>query len=129
MLTNKPPSVSVKDWLISHTAKELEADEALCEQVVSWVYLKAREAAPSNNSIELSGFGKLIISPGKAKRKLIKLKGRLERCREWLAEAKTEEEIAEWTNKHATALTNYNNLKKRIEDAFGLEGYIDGLAE
>ncbi len=61
--------MSIKDWLIMQTAKDLEIDENVCDKVISWSYQKAREAAKHANSIELSGFGKLLFSPTKASRR------------------------------------------------------------
>jgi nucleoid DNA-binding protein len=66
----KPASMSTKDWLLSSVAQDLEIDEAICDKVISWSYEQAKEATKTSSSVELSGFGKLLVTAGKLNRRL-----------------------------------------------------------
>lgn len=68
----KPQTTSVKDWLISLTAKKLEIPEAVCDTLINWAYIKAKEATLTNSHVEFSGYGKIYASPSKIKRCLLK---------------------------------------------------------
>lgn len=76
---SKPVSSSLKDWLVELVAKEMQIEESLCNKVVSWAYLQAKEATRNNRIIELSGFGKIQISPHKVKKRIEKIQNVINR--------------------------------------------------
>lgn len=59
----------LKHKLITHTALELRQPEAVVEKVVTFQYRDAAKAAHVHNEIEISGFGKFLISQAKVKRR------------------------------------------------------------
>lgn len=69
-MADKPISKSLVVWLTELTAKELGIEEKRCETVISWTYRKTTEAFQDNDSIELSGFGKYVLSKTKIKRRI-----------------------------------------------------------
>jgi nucleoid DNA-binding protein len=70
---SKPVNLYLKDWLVGIISKDLEMDEELCNKVVSWAYLQAKEATKTEKIIELSGFGKIQFSKAKYNRRMAKL--------------------------------------------------------
>lgn len=62
--------MSTKDWLLSSVSEDLGIDEAICDRVISWSYEQAKEATKTVSSVELSGFGKLLVTAGKLNRRL-----------------------------------------------------------
>jgi nucleoid DNA-binding protein len=67
---DKPLSLSVKDYLIRKMAVKLLTSEKVIETVISHQFNSANAAMLNNNSIELSGFGKLHFNVKKAHKKL-----------------------------------------------------------
>jgi nucleoid DNA-binding protein len=111
----KPVSASTKDWLVELTAKELELDEAICNKVISWAYLKAKEATADKNSIELSGFGKLLVTKGKLGRKIKNMKKYINALQTIsLPAAESEEDKKEIITAIETALVKVETLKQKL---------------
>lgn len=73
----KPASISTKDWIVQEVANQLEIEEDLVNKVVSWSYLKAQKKTQEVNSVELSGFGKLLLSETKTKKRIKGLEEKL----------------------------------------------------
>lgn len=71
-MTDKPVSMSVKDWLIKKMSIELFIKEPIINAVVTHQFNSANDAFKNNNSVELSGFGKFVFNVSKANRKLEK---------------------------------------------------------
>ncbi len=61
---------NIRDFLVEKTAKELEIEESLCDQIITWTYKNTKEATLYNNTVEISGFGKLYISGKKLDKQL-----------------------------------------------------------
>lgn len=51
-----------RESIYKKVAEELKIPEEVIEKVISWSYKKANEAVKTNNEIELSGLGKLMVS-------------------------------------------------------------------
>lgn len=66
----KPNSTSTKDWILASVAKELGVDETICDRVISWSYEQLKEATKVVSSVEISGFGKLLVADKKLNRRL-----------------------------------------------------------
>lgn len=67
---DKPISMSVKDYLIRILAVKSLTSEKLIEAVINHQFQSANEALKTNNSVEISGFGKFIYAVKKARKKL-----------------------------------------------------------
>ena len=66
---DKPISLSVKDFLIRKMAVKLLTSEKTIEAVVNHQFTSANNALLKHNSLELSGFGKLLFNVKKANKK------------------------------------------------------------
>lgn len=67
---DKPISMSVKDYLIRTLAVKILTSEKTIEAVVNHQFQSANEALDLNNSVEISGFGKLFFNNKKAIKRL-----------------------------------------------------------
>jgi nucleoid DNA-binding protein len=70
---DKPISMSVKDYLVRTLAVKMMVSEKTIETVVNHQFQSANEAMDLNDSIEISGFGKLFFNRKKAGKKVEKL--------------------------------------------------------
>lgn len=70
---DKPISMSVKDFLIRTLAVKMLTSEKTIEAVVNHQFQSANEAMDTNNSLEISGFGKFYFNEKKAKKRLTEL--------------------------------------------------------
>jgi len=66
----KPANMSTKDWILASVSEDLQIEESICDRVISWSYEQAKEATKTCSSVELSGFGKLLVTAGKLNRRL-----------------------------------------------------------
>jgi nucleoid DNA-binding protein len=69
---DKPQSLSVRDYLIRKLAVSLRVHEKTIEAVVAHQFNEANVALRSNDSIEISGFGKFLFNKNKAVKKMEK---------------------------------------------------------
>lgn len=70
---DKPLSLSVKDFLIRKMAVKLLTSEKTIEAVINHQFTSANSALLKHNSLEISGFGKLLFNEKKAHKKLEKM--------------------------------------------------------
>lgn len=73
----KPPSMSVKEWIIKKMSINMVISEKVIEQVVNHQFDSANDALTSNDTLEISGFGKFLFNKKKAQlhyEKLLKIK-------------------------------------------------------
>lgn len=101
---------NIKDFLVEKTAKDLEIDEALCDLLITWTYKKTKEATLYNNTVEISGFGKLYISERKLDKQLNRMEGILRNTQLRLTASPT---IA-YEKKLATATEDLEFLKGKL---------------
>lgn len=65
--------MQVKDKLIKKVADELKFEEVVVEKVIAWSFENANKATHHHNEIEFSGFGKIMVSQYKLKRRMEKM--------------------------------------------------------
>jgi nucleoid DNA-binding protein len=70
---DKPISLSVKDYIIRKMAVKLMVSEKTIDTVISHQFSSANEALKSNNSVEISGFGKFLFNQKKANKRMEKM--------------------------------------------------------
>jgi nucleoid DNA-binding protein len=70
----KPISLSVKNFLIRKMASDMMIPERTIEAIVNHQFNSALDALLTNNSVELSGFGKFTFNKRKALKAMEKLK-------------------------------------------------------
>jgi nucleoid DNA-binding protein len=73
---DKPISMSVKDFLIRTLAVKMMVSEKTIETVVNHQFQSANEAMDLNNSIEISGFGKLFFNKKKCLKRINQLEAK-----------------------------------------------------
>jgi nucleoid DNA-binding protein len=97
---DKPVSMSVKDYLIRTLAVKMMVSEKTIEAVINHQFQSANEAMDTNNSIEISGFGKFYFNEKKAKKRLQALGNKKRVMEEFIASAETSEQ-----KKHSSRVT------------------------
>jgi nucleoid DNA-binding protein len=71
---DKPISLSVKDWIIRNLSGKMMISERIIEAVINTQFEQAYEAMKTQETLEFSGFGKLIFNKRKAFIKMEKYK-------------------------------------------------------
>ena len=127
----KPASMSTKDWLLSSVSQDLEIDEAICDKVISWSYEQAKEATKTSSSVELSGFGKLLVTSGKLNRRLQSKQSLLdyhlslpekEKNHKKIEALKEEIKYLNTKQGHGQSKAHYRGMEKRHISSSGNEG-------
>jgi nucleoid DNA-binding protein len=72
-IDNKPNSMSMKDYLIRVQSVKAMMSEKTIEAVINHQFQSASLAMRTNNSVELSGFGKFYFNTKKAIKRLVAL--------------------------------------------------------
>ncbi len=106
---DKPRSISVKDFLIRKMSVKILLPEYVLDAIISHQFQSANKAMLTNNSVELSGFGKFLFNEKKAIKKLEKyyiLKENYERI-------SSDDSLPE--HKRATANVKLKNVLSYIE--------------
>ena len=116
---DKPISMSVKDYLVRTLAVKMMISEKMIETVVNHQFQSANEAMDTNNSIEISGFGKFYFNEKKAKKRLEDLTRKKNLMFEFIASAETSEQkkrSSQVTLEKTEALINLLKSKTTYED-------------
>ena len=116
---DKPISMSVKDYLVRTLAVKMMISEKTIETVVNHQFQSANEAMDTNNSIEISGFGKFYFNEKKAQKRLTDLNRKKRLMEEFIASAETSEQkkrSSQVTLEKTEALINLLKSKTTYED-------------
>ena len=116
---DKPISMSVKDYLVRTLAVKMMISEKTIETVINHQFQSANEAMDTNNSIEISGFGKFYFNEKKAKKRLEDLTRKKNLMLEFIASAETSEQkkrSSQVTLEKTEALINLLKTKTIYED-------------
>jgi hypothetical protein len=127
---DKPISMSVKDYLVRTLAVKMMVSEKMIETVINHQFQSANEAMDTNNSIEISGFGKFYFNEKKAQKRLTDLNRKKNLMLEFIASAETSEQkkrSSQVTLEKTEALINLLKSKITYEDQ--LLSDIRGLEE
>jgi nucleoid DNA-binding protein len=127
---DKPISMSVKDYLVRTLAVKMMISEKMIETVINHQFQSANEAMDTNNSIEISGFGKFYFNEKKAKKRLEDLTRKKNLMLEFITSAETSEQkkrSSQVTLEKTEALINLLKSKITYEDQ--LLSDIRGLEE
>lgn len=65
----KPPSMSMKSFLVRKLSVRMGIDESVIEAVINHQFVSCMDAMASNDTIEISGFGKMYFNRNKAIKK------------------------------------------------------------
>lgn len=105
---DKPISMSVKDFLIRTLAVKMLTSEKTLEAVVNHQFQSANEAMDTNNSVEISGFGKFMFNGKKALTRLEKLNAKK------IALTRIIEDPATSVTKHNSSIVTLNDTDRSI---------------
>jgi nucleoid DNA-binding protein len=129
---DKPQSLSVKDFLIRTLAVKLMVPEKTIEAVVSHQFSEANIALKTNDSIEISGFGKFFFNYKKAVKKMEKMLSQKAMFEKILTFPDITEQKRHSTNvKLTNVINNINVLKPKLygpeflTDSGGMEEQVD----
>ena len=113
---NKPNTMSVKEFIIKRMAISLVVSEKVIDQVVQHQFDSANDALNTNDTVEISGFGKFFFNTKKANthyNKLLQMKQAYENT---LADPLTTEKKRHSTEQRMiTVLSDIKMLKPKIK--------------
>ena len=69
---DKPISLTMREYLVRTLAPKLLVSEKVIDTVVAYQFSEANAALADNDSVEISGFGKLLFNRKKAEQKMEK---------------------------------------------------------
>ena len=127
---DKPISMSVKDYLIRTLAVKMMVSEKTIETVVNHQFQSANQAMDTNNSVEISGFGKFYFNEKKARKRLQSLIAKKRTMEGLIANPNVSEQrkhSSQVTLEKTEALINLLTTKTTYEDQ--LLSDIRGLEE
>jgi len=114
---DKPVNLSMRDYIVRTLAVKMMVSEKVIDQVIVHQFSEANNALRDNDSIEISGFGKLFFNRKKAVKKMetmLRQKAALERQ---LVNPETTEHKRSIAHQKIASLTaNIEQLKPRIND-------------
>lgn len=116
MENNKPMSMSTKDYLLRVMSVRTKIPLKTLEAVVNHQFQGMLEAMQTNNSVELSGFGKFLFNHKKAKKKYEKQLSKIAMFESKLKSPDlTEKQIASWTLKLENSVKMANEIKPKLQ--------------
>ena len=113
---DKPLSMSDKDYLIRVMSIKTNTPVAIIDAVISHQFEAANEALKTNNTIELSGFGKFVFKLKKAQNKLQRNINKKEYWEKALEDTSlTEQKRQSYTNKLNNTIKEIEVLKTKLK--------------
>ena len=113
---DKPISMPVKDYLIRMMSLKTNTPVATLDAIISHQFEAANEALKTNNSVEISGFGKFVFKLKTAHKKLERL---LSNRNFWQKELEdptlTELKRKSYTNKLNNTLREIEIMKTKLK--------------
>lgn len=108
---DKPITMPLRDWIIKNIAKDKELPSSIVEAIVTHQFDSANIASNKHKSMEISGFGRFILSPTKSKYQL----GRHEDIRRSLLKLMETSDDPILKKKYEGNEQREKELKKRLE--------------
>ena len=113
---NKPNTMSVKEFIIKRMAISLVVSEKVIDQVVQHQFDSANDALNTNDTVEISGFGKFFFNTKKANTHYNKLLAMKQAYENTLADPLTTEKRRHSTEQRMiTVLSDIKMLKPKIK--------------
>jgi nucleoid DNA-binding protein len=72
---DKPKSLTMKEYIVRKLAVKMMLSEKLIDVVITDQFSEANKALKTNDSVEISGFGKFLFNHKKAQKKMEKMLG------------------------------------------------------
>jgi hypothetical protein len=131
-IDNKPNSMSMKDYLIRVQSVKAMTSEKIIEAVINHQFQSASLAMRTNNSVELSGFGKFYFNTKKAIKRLVFLEKKRDDLQNIVDSPETKE--AKLTKAHTylkNVITDIEYIKSKTNESFtdlrGMEEQADSI--
>jgi hypothetical protein len=113
---NKPTTMSVKEFIIKRMAISMVISEKIIDNVVSHQFDSANDALNTNDTIEISGFGKFYFNTKKANTLYTKLLAMKQAYENTLADTSTTDKKRHSTEQRMiTVLNDIKMLKPKIK--------------
>lgn len=113
---NKPNTMSVKEFIIKRMAISLVVSEKVIDQVIQHQFDSANDALNTNDTIEISGFGKFFFNTKKANTHYNKLLAMKQAYENTLADTSITEKRRHSTEQRMiTVLSDIKMLKPKIK--------------
>jgi hypothetical protein len=113
---NKPNTMSVKEYIIKRMSISLVVSEKVIDQVVQHQFDSANDALNTNDTVEISGFGKFFFNTKKANTHYNKLLEMNQAYENILADPSTTEKRRHSTEQRMiTVLNDIKMLKPKIK--------------
>lgn len=117
---NKPPSMSIKEYLVKRIAVNKVWDKMISEKtidaVISHQFDSASVATANNNSIEISGFGKFLFNEKRAIKQMQKYTEQIEYYSKMLSSELTEAERRNTEMRLESINNNVKALKPKLNE-------------
>ena len=131
-IDNKPASMSMKDYLIRVQSVKAMTSEKVIEAVINHQFQSASLAMRTNNSVELSGFGKFYFNTKKAIKRLAALETKKLNLENIIASPESSE--AKLIKAHTylkNVITDIEYIKSKTNEPFtdlrGMEEQADSI--
>jgi hypothetical protein len=113
---NKPTTMSVKEFIIKRMSISMVISEKVIDQVVQHQFDSANDALNTNDTVEISGFGKFFFNTKKANTHYNKLLAMNQAYENILADPLTTEKRRHSTEQRMiTVLSDIKMLKPKIK--------------
>jgi hypothetical protein len=113
---NKPTTMSVKEFIIKRMSISMVISEKVIDQVVQHQFDSANDALNTNDTVEISGFGKFFFNTKKANTHYNKLLAMNQAYENILADPLTTEKRRHSTEQRMiTVLNDIKMLKPKIK--------------
>ena len=113
---NKPNTMSVKEFITKRMAISLVVSEKVIDQVVQHQFDSANDALNTNDTVEISGFGKFFFNTKKANTHYNKLLAMKQAYENTLADTSITEKRRHSTEQRMnTVLSDIKMLKPKIK--------------
>jgi len=114
-MVNKPESMSTKEYLFKKVSSGLQVPVTIVRAVITDQFASAQEALKDNNSIEISGFGKFVLTHKKCLNTMAKYERQMIAFDKWLADPEiTDVKRRNTEMKKETIRNNMEHLKHKI---------------
>lgn len=113
---DKPISLSVKQFLIRKMSVYMAVPEKTIEAVVNHQFAAMLDAMRTEDSVEISGFGKFLFNKKKAVRTMEKHLANKRVCEEALAKDMTPQQMRRYLLRLASINENIDILKPRVDE-------------
>lgn len=119
-MTNKPPSMSIKEFLVKKIAINKVCDKMISEKtidtIISHQFDSANAATVTNNSIEISGFGKFVFNEKRGVKLMQKYTEQVEYYSKMLSSELTEAERRNTEMRLESINNNVKALKPKLNE-------------